>query len=49
MNDVDEGDVGNERRQKSVPDDVGIRNADILHHQKRGGAHDGWRDLTVDG
>ena len=48
MDDIEQGNVGNQRRQGRSLDDLGIGDAHILHHQEGGRAHDRRRQLAVD-
>src|SRR5690606_19903693 len=48
MDNVEQRDIGNHRRQEAVTDDVGVGNADILHHQEGSGAHHRRHQLTID-
>ncbi len=45
---VEQGDVGDGRRQEGVLDDVDVGDANVLHHQEGGGSHDRGHDLAVD-
>ena len=49
VDDVEERDVGNDRRQEGVLDHLRVGNADVLDHQERGRAHDRRHQLAVDG
>ncbi len=48
VHDVEQADVGQRGRQKRVLDDLGIRDAHVLHHQEGRGAHHRRHDLAVD-
>ncbi len=48
MHDVEQRDVGNDRRQEGVLDDLRIRHADVLGHEEGGRAHHRRHDLAVD-
>ncbi|MNQ33431.1 hypothetical protein D3C85_468620 [compost metagenome] len=48
MDDVEQRNVRNRRRQKGVADDVGVGNAYVFDHQERRRAHHGRHDLAVD-
>ena len=48
MDDIDQRDIGNRRRQEGMLDDFRVRNADIFHHQKGRSPHDRRHDLPVD-
>ena len=49
MDDIDQGDIGNDGGQESVFDDFGIGDTDKLDHQERRRAHDGRGQLAVGG
>jgi hypothetical protein len=49
MDDVDQGDIGDDGRQEGVLDDIHIGDAHVFHHQKGGGPHDRRHELAVGG
>ena len=49
MNNVNQGNIGNDGRQKGVLDDFDIGDAHILHHQKCRRAHDRRHQLAIGG
>ena len=48
VHDVEQGDVGDGRRQEGVLDDLHIGDAHVLHHQEGRSPHDRRHDLAVD-
>ena len=48
MNDVDQRDIGDQRRQEGVLDHFNVGDADVLDHQEGRSTHHRRHDLAID-